>query len=776
MKVMNILRKKRWIFILLTGLLIVNSSCIQDDYRTPARNDGSINLHITIEQSEKTQVTRNASERNDRSRIEDMNIVLASGNEIKNIIYIPSGSTSQGNLGEDESGLIQGALPAEDGNLSYHISKLETYGVEDIYIVANYREVTSASTQGDGNLNDFLKREDGTYKTVADLKALRQGTRFVSGIQMSTMFGKGEEDVSAQEEHGGKVYRVELMRTTAMVTVAINETDEGLRSGVRIIPTQICLHNVPYACFIGQDNRINKSYEQGATIGDYDIPGYSDGLLQQISWGELSGNDGEMSKLGGHGNESDVTPLFMFENLQGQNSPDSSKPSEEIGKTPAQGKEDFCSYLEVVADYYYLPESGNQHAGTIKYRLYLGENITDNFDIHRNKHYQVTLNLTGMGGLIEDGSFDYDDSGNPIVVEGGGGASWRIESTVSTAGFVGNETDVSVSGSTVKIPFVREEGKKYVIYCTEDASTSWLMTECSDDNGASMGEMSPTKAFPAVPKQDPTGQWYIEMFAKAYTHDEWEKVDGIENWTLEEWVNKGYREQDLILAEKSGSSYKEVSEITVRQWMPLPVMDPNVLDEKGNPITKPWDAVLYFSRIDVYEGEMLRWGPKEYDNWDSSKLITEGDRFGTIKEGGDSQTYNAEFGFHNVVAMYVTDRYEGGRHYVYTNPQSMMEVAAYRAGNSQGSSSEASSPYTQMRYYGLPTKEEWKKIKLYGVEDWRFPFSATEYWTSSMEGTQSYVYDYITGKESLANRAEEHRGRLVYHKNDEWTAHYSIYN
>lgn len=72
-----------------------------------------------------------------------------------------------------------------------------------------------------------------------------------------------------------------------------------------------------------------------------------------------------------------------------------------------------------------------------------------------------------------------------------------------------------------------------------------------------------------------------------------------------------------------------------------------------------------------------------------------------------------------------------------------------------------------------PSKEEWDKIKQYGVEDWRFPFSATEYWTSSMDGTKSYTYDYIFGQAELRNRSEKHRVRLVYHKNDRWTAPFS---
>ena len=744
---MNETRGKTGFILLLMGMLISCFSCM-DDRMGNMKKDGDVYLRVKIENPEESRVSRVASERTDRSRIEDMNIVMTEGNDIKKIIYIDANTTTISGS-PDETGLVGGKLPVDDGLLQYHIAKADKVG-DAIYVIANYRMATSdALASTDGDLRTYFN--DGRLKTVEQLKKMRQGTRFVSGIRTSTLFGKAEPDGGA-DDHGGVNYTVSLKRTTAMITVEIKEDETGLKEGVRVIPRQMCLHNVPYACHIGEDNFINGTRNPDGSVDPDVIPLCEDGLVQQVAWGEIRGGDGEITVLGGHGSEDDVLPLFMFENLQGVHAADAGELDEEIGKTPAPDKINYCSYIEVEADYYYVPADGSQqYAGPIKYRLYLGSNITDDFNVKRNYHYQVTLTLKGMAGLVEDGSFDSD--GTPIA--GGGGASWRIESGVSSAGFIGETTNISVSGSTVQVPFVREDNKEYVIYCKEDPWESWLMTETKQSAG---GLASPTSSSPAVPKQDPlTGQWYIELFAAAYTHDKWEEHDDIENWDLETWFNKGFREQNLILAEKNGSNLTTVSEITLRQWMPLPVMEPG--------ITKPWDANLYFSRIGVYEGEMLPWGPSEYDNWNSSNLRT--NNIGTFS--GESTSYNAAYGFHNVVAMYATDRY-GSKIFAHTDPQSAMEIAAYRAGNSTGNPSETTGKYIQMIYYGLPTKEEWIKMKQYGAEDWRFPFSATEYWTSSMLGTQSFVYDYITGTEKLVDRSEKHRARLVYHKLDSWIA------
>ena len=39
--------------------------------------------------------------------------------------------------------------------------------------------------------------------------------------------------------------------------------------------------------------------------------------------------------------------------------------------------------------------------GRLFYRFFLGDNAFTNFEVERNAHYNVTLNLTGKGGVDE---------------------------------------------------------------------------------------------------------------------------------------------------------------------------------------------------------------------------------------------------------------------------------------------------------------------------------------------------------------------------------------
>lgn len=115
----------------------------------------------------------------------------------------------------------------------------------------------------------------------------------------------------------------------------------------------------------------------------------------------------------------------MFENLQGEllagNKDESKKhfpPGSPLGK--------LCSFIEIRVKY----SSLKYKCDSLKYRFYLGENNTSNFDIHRNTSYHYTLAPTG-DGISE--------------------CSWRVD----TAGFIKNpEIDpdiVNISSDTVNI-------------------------------------------------------------------------------------------------------------------------------------------------------------------------------------------------------------------------------------------------------------------------------------------------------------------------------------
>lgn len=108
----------------------------------------------------------------------------------------------------------------------------------------------------------------------------------------------------------------------------------------------------------------------------------------------------------------DALAFYLYENLQGVHGEGNTDPKMKTPKglnLPAEGEgtigyEEWqakwatvpCTYIEVKGVY-----TSAEKAGPINYRFFLGENDTDNFDICRNKHYQVSLDLSGGAGTGE---------------------------------------------------------------------------------------------------------------------------------------------------------------------------------------------------------------------------------------------------------------------------------------------------------------------------------------------------------------------------------------
>lgn len=179
--------------------------------------------------------------RDDKSKIDGLDIVLANGDAIIRILPVEQTASAEDNPGK--SYLAKGALPQEDGMLAYHIGSKDLEGATDVYVVANYRpegrEVVSLATV------------EG-LATVTQLKSLKQGNPVAGADPMvCTMFG--EAALSLAEEatgsHAGeKKLSVELVRTVSMVTLAIDGS--GLHPGIVIHPVSFSLHQLPVGCSI----------------------------------------------------------------------------------------------------------------------------------------------------------------------------------------------------------------------------------------------------------------------------------------------------------------------------------------------------------------------------------------------------------------------------------------------------------------------------------------------------------------------------------------------
>lgn len=161
-----------------------------------------------------------------------------------------------------------------------------------------------------------------------------------------------------------------LKRVIAKVTVLFNRSQ--LNEAVLLELTKIQLKNVPLSVKLFGNN--------------------SPGISQILTDGEYI-----TSNLDPLSHES-ASALYLFENMQGDIGTNSTPSLKNAGV-----KSDICTYLEITANY-----TSPAKTGVIKYRSFLGENATNNFDIMRETHYKETVLFTGSA--INESSWRVDVS------------------------------------------------------------------------------------------------------------------------------------------------------------------------------------------------------------------------------------------------------------------------------------------------------------------------------------------------------------------------------
>lgn len=758
---------------ILMGSTLFNSCTDELDGKSVI-NTGTegINLSISVDGMREKVLTRVDID-NRRANIHDINIVFADAEEkIVDIVRITAeNATTNPSIDAETTGLVSADF--ETGDISYHIgtTDMESKEFTDIYVVANLL-----------NEKGELIEIPSDVTTVQRLKELRQGVTYATAAgQYCTMFGKAEANSGNHEHTGGSTYKVSLKRTVAMITLGIDGS--GLRQGVIIEPTKVELCNVPATCSISEDVPNMPDDEE-------DSPKISpSGQGIDIRWSPIACaemGDGYIQQAPNddpHGAESSA--LYMFENLQGQTDNTEDK---QIDKEPLAEKKDYCSYIKVSANYYYRSESDNETdkanfsvnnlTGTITYNFYLGNNIYNDFNIKRNTHYKLTLNLQGWGGLVEEGVVTSDGS-----YDSGKDESWRVETDFPESGFISEGMNVPVGGSLITIPFVNG-----------DINTN---TNIRYDND--LGGHGPNAPFWA---QKVNGEWEkgstsdklydllhdegngistLRIYVRPVTESVYDQIISLQNiTTMKDWIERGYYELTITVQATS-------DKFVIRQWLPLPILEPNIFGNISDPMNaNPLNAQLFYSRFDILEGEMMPWCPDAYYNSNlgyesaGSILVMNPNDLGIIDpDGSEAREFNPEYGFHNQVAFFLTDR-ENNNVIDFKNgqPTSMMEYTIFTSVNAEnpGSGENTTSDMvvmnpndaTGMHHYALASKEEWLKIEQYGVRDPRFPLvPGTPYWTSSIseDGTKTYVH-YYNGGDEVKDRANSYRGRMVYHKNN----------
>lgn len=148
--------------------------------------------------------------------------------------------------------------------------------------------------------------------------------------------------------------------------------------------------------------------------------------------------------------------LYIAENRQGNGSG-----STQAGKTPTTGRENLVTYLEYTAA---KNGASDGVSGNMTYRVYLGENVTNNFDVIGDKVYSATLNLSWNGmweGPWRVTSSSWADtralvisaaanSSNPMITQNTKAGSAKVRKGTPTAfymNFFPNGTSGSVAHS-----------------------------------------------------------------------------------------------------------------------------------------------------------------------------------------------------------------------------------------------------------------------------------------------------------------------------------------
>ncbi len=205
----------------------------------------------------------------------------------------------------------------------------------EFYAIANCGKEIKCSTKKD--IIEIAHEIDTPNEIAINSSALMSGTAVVNNAQEN-----GSIDII-------------LQRCYSKINVQLDTTK--LSEGVFYKITKIQLKNSPKKISIFSDN----------TLSD---PAYF-----------MDGDCCDDEKL----KRIDTTPisLYQYENIQGTLS-DNTNPKSKLPNSEL--KEKTCSYLEVQAKYTSITSSG-----IIKYKLFLGNDIFSNFNVKRNKTYNITI-------------------------------------------------------------------------------------------------------------------------------------------------------------------------------------------------------------------------------------------------------------------------------------------------------------------------------------------------------------------------------------------------
>ena len=229
---------------------------------------------------------------------------------------------------------------------------------------------------------------------------------------------------------------IELVRLVSKVLLSLDKSEMNLHGTFTL--NSVKLHNCP--------SRL-KPFVQGQKAQN----------VSDVGDGDLA-SSGDLSKL----NAGESVCFYILENMQGNLLPSNSDPWEKIPSN-LSSEDGLCTYLEASGTYI-----SPGYNGSDSYRMYLGKDNVQNFDLCRNCLYRLTLSPT-EDNMRKDGNWkitasDWTDtrklsfsSSSVNIIQGKSQkvtlsfSPSQFDFTLSEEGFTDAGLSWSLSGKTVTI-------------------------------------------------------------------------------------------------------------------------------------------------------------------------------------------------------------------------------------------------------------------------------------------------------------------------------------
>ncbi len=238
----------------------------------------------------------------------------------------------------------------QEGRFSQHMYLPSIYSSPSITVNCDYISVYAVANWGSNMfgsdvMSDLqLEQKKILFNLPAELKNRRIFTGRCRNVYV----------------YSGVIVPLEMKRSYSKLTVVLDKS--SMDNNVSIDVTKIEIKNTPLKTSLFEDYKATTLYDIAQNGYSIENPILSD-------------------------SHQSSQELILAENMQGELLPNNSNQTMKV--LPEESGR-LCTYAEISATY-----RSPQKTGSVKYRIFLGNNETTNFDIKRNTWYKLTIKLKG---------------------------------------------------------------------------------------------------------------------------------------------------------------------------------------------------------------------------------------------------------------------------------------------------------------------------------------------------------------------------------------------